>query len=404
MPPADRLYFLDNLRMLTVLAVLALHAGIAYAPIVPWWYVADAGKNAAFDLLLVVTDGFVMPTLFAIAGYFAEASLDRHGPAGFLSAKARRLGLPLIVVTLLLCPVISYVIYLGDGGTQSYWRHWLGLLPTVLDWRPRLFSRAADVVALQGHVWPYHLWFLALLLVLCLLLTLVRPIWRQFRGTRPRAPSRPGFGLFCLLALVAGLAEGLGQALFPDGVWGSLGPFFVVQIARVPLYLGMFGLGLFARHRGWCTTHRLPGRLWLWGLAVVAAFVAMAAGGAANMAPGVKSVWVPVCYGLGRTVFGLAATGALVVFGHRYWNRPGGRSARLAAASYDIYLAHLPLVVVLQYWLAKVAVSPFAKFAIVFLATLGSCYGASRLAARCRTIWVPAGTLAAFGLCLLIWR
>lgn len=403
MPPADRLYFLDNLRMLAVLAVLALHAGIAYAPIVPWWYVADAGKNAAFDLLLIVTDGFVMPTLFAIAGYFAMASLDRHGPAGFLAAKVKRLGVPLLAVTILLCPVISYVIFLGDGGTQSYWRYWLGLLPTILDWRPRLFSRAADVAAMQGHLWPFHLWFLALLLVFCGLLALVRPIWRRDRGTRALPPSRPGFGLFGVLALVVGLAEGLGQALVPDGVWGSLGPFCVVQLARVPLYLGMFGLGVFAWHRGWFATYRLPGRLWLWGVLVVAGFGTMIVGGAANSAPGPKPLWIPLGYGLARTFFGLAATGALVVFGQRYWNRSGGRSARLAAASYDIYLAHLPLVVVLQYWLASIAVSPFAKFAIVFLATLGSCYGASRLAARCRTIWVPAGTLAAFGLCLLVW-
>ena len=75
----------------------------------------------------------------------------------------------------------------------------------------------------------------------------------------------------------------------------------------------------------------------------------------------------------------------------------------LAATSYDIYLAHLPLMVVLQYQLASTAMSPFAKFAIVFLVTVGICAGASGLAASARRIWVPVGTLAAFGLCLLAW-
>lgn len=398
--PRDRLNFLDNIRLVAILAVLALHAGIAYAPIVSWWYVADASKNAAFNLLLVLTDGFVMPTLFAIAGYFALPSLDRRGSSGFLLAKGKRLGLPLVAGTIFLCPAISYVIGLGRGTGEIYWRYWLGLWPTLLDWQPHLAVPPVDVASLYGHFWPFHLWFLALLLMFCVLLVLARPFWpRNRRGMPPDA----GYGRFLLLALVVGLVEGAGQVVVPDGAWGSLGPFCVVQVARVPLYLGMFGLGLFAWRRSWFTRYRLPGRLWLWGVMAMAGFVAMIATGMANLAPGPKPVWIPFGHGLARTGFALAATGLLVALGQRYWNRPGGLRTSLAASSYDIYLAHLPLMVVLQYWLAHVAVSPFVKFAAVFLATAGLCYAASRLAARCRPIWVPVGTLAAFGLCLLLW-
>lgn len=42
--------------------------GVAYAPIVPWWYVAGQSKNGLFNFLLIVTDGFVMLTLFFILG------------------------------------------------------------------------------------------------------------------------------------------------------------------------------------------------------------------------------------------------------------------------------------------------------------------------------------------------
>lgn len=403
MPRPDRLYFLDNIRLVAILAVLALHAGIAYAPIVPWWYVADASKNAAFNLLLVLTDGFVMPTLFAIAGYFALPSLERHGPAGFLLAKAKRLGLPLVVVTMTLCPIISYIVFLGQGGTEPYWRYWLRLLPTALDWHPRVLADVEDVSGLYTYLWSFHLWFLGMLLLFCVLLVLGRGIWPRRGGRSHRLGGTAGFRLFFGLALLVGVAEAVGQALIPDAVWVSLGPFFVCQAARVPLYLGMFGLGLFAWHRGWFSRYRLPGRPWLWAVVAVAGFGAMIATGMANMAPAPKSLWIPFGHGLARTGFALAATGLLVALGQRYWNRPGGLCASLAASSYDIYLAHLPLMVVFQYWLAHVAVSPFVKFAVVFLATTGICYGASRLAARSRRIWVPVGTLAAFGLCLLAW-
>ena len=165
----------------------------------------------------------------------------------------------------------------------------------------------------------------------------------------------------------------------------------------------MFGLGCLAWHRGWCVHYRFPGRVWLWGVLAVAGFFAMVAVGTANMRPDPKTLWIPVGYGLARTGFGLAATGFFVACGQRFWNRPGRVAIGLAATSYDIYLAHLPLMVALQYSLANTALSPFAKFSIVFLATVGICAGASGLAASARRIWVPVGTLAAFGLCLLAW-
>jgi surface polysaccharide O-acyltransferase-like enzyme len=394
-----RQYFWDNVRMLSVLAVVVLHAAMAYAPIIPWWYVNEQAKNAVLDLVLLATDGFVMPTLFFIAGYFALSSLQRRGAAGFLRAKFKRLGLPLVVVTIFFCPIISYVVYQGQGGTETYPHYWFRLLPTVLNWKLYIF-RPGNVAQFSEYLWAFHLWFLAMLLVFCGLLALLHGI---FSGKAGGDRVGPGYGVFLLLALAVGVAEAVGQTLVADTAWFSFGAFLEFQPARVPLYLGMFGLGTYARHRHWFSAHRIPGRLWLWGVLALAAYAAVLALLVAGKTPDPKPLWIPCAYGLSRTLVAIAVTGFLVAFGQRYWNGPGRVSASLAASSYDIYLGHLPLVVVLQYLLVSVSVSAVVKFTIVFVASVLVCWGGSRLADRHRRALVPAGILVVFGTCLLTW-
>jgi len=203
--PADRIVFLDNLRLVTVLAVVALPAGVAYAPIVP---------------------------------------------------------------------LISYVVALGQGGTESYLHYWLRILPTTfrLDFHVLTPESAST---LHNYIWSFHLWFLALLLLFCGMLALWHAV--AARGMPPVGPERRG----------------------PD--------------------------------RQWFTAHRIPGRLWLWGLLGIVTYAAMLVSGLANMAPGPKPVWIPLAHGLARTLVALSVTGFLVVFGQRFWNLPGGISASLSA-------------------------------------------------------------------------
>lgn len=402
---SSRVYFLDNLRMFTVLAVVALHAGIAYATVVPAYYVMDQSKNVVFDILLLVTDGFTMPVLYFIAGYFAIRSLKRHGPSGFLVGRLWRLGLPLVVITILFCPIISYVAAISRGASLSYIAFWLSLLPSLWHWHVGGAVMSAESFKHLDVFIPYHLWFLGLLLVFDLLLLAGQALMgrRLLAGNRT-SRTGAGFGLFCLLALIVGVAEALAQATIPDLTWTWCGPFCLFQPSRLPLYIGFFGLGVFAWSRDWFATVRIPGRTWLWAVLTLVTFLAMMGLIGLAMAPGVpKSPWIPFAQGLARTLFCLAVTGLLAVFGQRCWNRPGKVSASLSASSYDIYLAHYPLVIGLQYLLTGVAASALTKFGIVFPTATLVCWGASRFADGRRRAWVPAGTLVAFGLCLLAW-
>jgi peptidoglycan/LPS O-acetylase OafA/YrhL len=76
----------------------------------------------------------------------------------------------------------------------------------------------------------------------------------------------------------------------------------------------------------------------------------------------------------------------LIVFtsiAFRYWNRPHKINETLAANSYNIYLLHLPLVVVLQLLLVNLAGTPsLIKFVIVFSSSFLMSYAISKYAIK----------------------
>ncbi len=68
-----------------------------------------------------------MGLLFGIAGYFARASIERKGPAGFLRERAFRLGLPLLLYMLVVGPATQYFIVGAwhAAPSPSFGREWV---------------------------------------------------------------------------------------------------------------------------------------------------------------------------------------------------------------------------------------------------------------------------------------
>jgi glucans biosynthesis protein C len=59
--------------------------------------------------------------------------------------------------------------------------------------------------------------------------------------------------------------------------WGKLGGLILIQPTRVPSYLALFVLGIYANTRGWFTTHAFPGKAFVWLAASVTSSVALIA-------------------------------------------------------------------------------------------------------------------------------
>lgn len=385
---ANRLYFWDTARVTLVLLVTALHAAAAYASVIPWWHVRGHETAPFFDLVMSVLDGFLMPTLFFIAGCFAPGSLARTGPAGFLRVKVLRFAPTLIIFMITLLPLMTYVGYVSRTpdpvGFAAYFMDWLA---SAGDVGPHLYTTLEDGLATRDIMSTHHLWFLVVLMGLFGGYGLWRAIFRarQARQDRPDgAGTRRPVRLTMLVA--AGCAMALACSLvalaMPDGGWFKATALVVVQPTRLPLYAGFFGLGAYAAARGGLFAP-WPGRWWAWLAVAVAGLGVMFVAYPAVVTPVRESPGMVFVHYLGRTFLCLGVVGFLACRAARRGvsgnKAPGRLAGLLAGSSYHVYLLHMPVVVILQYLLLDAALSLYVTFGAVWLGAVIVSVLASRL-------------------------
>ena len=99
-----RLAYLDNLKILLVVGVIAMHTAITYGLDGSWYLESyDEMPDAlvgAVSFVLGVGWLFGLGLFFLIAGRLSAPSLDRKGSARFARDRLIRLGVPLLGYTL----------------------------------------------------------------------------------------------------------------------------------------------------------------------------------------------------------------------------------------------------------------------------------------------------------------
>jgi hypothetical protein len=225
----ERAAYLDNLKVVLVAAIIAVHGTVGYSS----WEGAWAYEPAAEVRLAPVTEGvlgslllpatlFAMGLFFLMSGLVTPGSLARKGPRRFARDRLVRLGLPLAVWTFGLWPAVIYVAHHVAGETASYWTMFMNAEP-FLDTGP--------------------MWFVAVLLIY----SLAYAAWRRWRPQPPAASAQPISGRALLgLAAALSLTTIFVRLVFPfDG--HQVGE---LQLWQWPQYLALFGLGVVAAQRG----------------------------------------------------------------------------------------------------------------------------------------------------------
>ena len=93
---ADRLVFVDVLRVGVIVWVIGHHAAQPYGPTGGDWPIADQGNLEWLGPLYPLGASFGMGLLFLLAGYFVPRSFDRKGADRFLRERFWRIGLPMV--------------------------------------------------------------------------------------------------------------------------------------------------------------------------------------------------------------------------------------------------------------------------------------------------------------------
>ena len=90
-----------------------------------WYYVVDTQNSVLFNVIVTISDVFVMPTLFFLAGFFGVRSLLRTGQVAFWRSKVVRIVIPFFMGILFLAPAVNYIYFLSRLDTPpAYLDYW----------------------------------------------------------------------------------------------------------------------------------------------------------------------------------------------------------------------------------------------------------------------------------------
>ena len=360
-----RLAYLDNLKVLLVIGVIAVHSAITYG-VDGSWYLEDYDSMAdvtvgVLTVFAAIGFFFGLGAFFLIAGRLSGPSLDRKGPAQFVRDRLVRLGIPVVFYVLLIAPVMEYVKAREEGDHAGFLS----------------FARAE-----LSDPAPGPAWFLEALLVFSLAYALVRAL-RPAPDPVSRAPLS-GRHVATVGVAIAVLSFAT-HLVFPLGE-----EHFHIQFALFPQYVILFGLGCAAGRRGWLETlpRQLRRRCGIVGLVAILALPVLLLAGGFGESDAKRDLyaggWHWQAAGTSLVEATLAATLPLFLIGwfREHATRQGPLLRGMAAAAYGAFIIHPPVIVGLALALQGTPIPAEFKFLLVLTGGVVGSFGITSLVLR----------------------
>jgi hypothetical protein len=214
-----------------------------------------------------------------------------------------------------------------------------------------------------------------------------------------RASEAEGTAPVLTSIVVTGLASavlmGLVHRISPDWTWAKIGGFVLIQPTRIPIYLGFFILGFYACKHNWFRSSAFPINPWLWlTAAFILVFLQLGVLRTIDIRP------APIPWDLALMHSGLRVFSALALLcfflsaGLRWGQRPTATWRHLHPVSYDIYLIHLPIVVIFQMIALYLPMPVGVKFPLIALLGIVVSWSIGRIIIKPYP-WFAAGLLIA---------
>lgn len=343
MAEKTRLHYVDWLRVLVILCLIPYHAALTYSGTGDVYIKTPLHDALLFPFLSVAAplDSFMMSLLFFLSGFSTFYSMGQRGQRGYLRERVRKVLLPFVLGTLLLCPVQAYFQWLQEGFTGS-----------VVSFLPVFFS--GQIVHYLGYA---HLWFLLYLFIFSLAFLPLFSRWSKQPQRLQRLTEKLSEGNRILLPILfIVVAEFLLRPFFPGKQT------FVTDLANVVVYGSLFVFGyVFA------TDERLRQRVLR--LAPVCRIVA----------PVLAVFYIVLEYfevtrgvsflpwAFTKGIYECAAIVLCLWLGSKYLNRRSPALAHLSKGSFRYYLFHFIPVSSVSYLMLQANVSIFIKYLVVVL-------------------------------------
>lgn len=356
----ERWHGLDAVRAFALLLGIVLHGIMSFmTPRV--WLVWDSTPEVGFNVAFYVIHMFRMITFFVLAGFFARLLMQKRGLGGFIGNRLKRVGVPFLIFWPLMSIAILAVM-IGANMPAA------GAVAGARAAPPTPPSFDASNIPLM------HLWFLYVLLLLCMGAALLKFVTDVTRvgGVLGRLldPVIRVLTRFDLITIV--LAAPIAAGFWANPAWLM---WFGIQTPDMGLFPSLMAVAGFvtAFTFGWWL-HRNPelldhmaSRFWVHGIAAVGGtwWCLTQVGPSPVMVPAPGAEHPLYCLTYPLTAWSWAVF--LIGGGHALIRRENPLVRFVSDASYWIYIVHLPLVMLMQWWVKTMPVGVGLKAAIVVL-------------------------------------
>ena len=367
---SNRMAYIDNLRVFLTILVPLLHLAITYGGEGSWFYAERPSTELAgilLTLFVALCQFFFMGLFFLISGYFVPGSLERKGSWKYIKDRLIRLGIPLVLFSLLVSPFLEYTksitVYNNDPGNlvtflQNYWKS--------LDYTPG------------------PMWFVEVLLAFNLIYVLVKAISsRVKRFTRtntivetPPDPTRRSLTNIMILVFILVLAP---QIFFVRIVSPIGNEWEHIQMGFMPQYSFMFIAGILIFRLGWLP--ELPIRVRkIWSGVAMAAILALPVlmlicGATEDIGPLSGGVtWQSALICGWEAIYTVAMAVFLLSVFHTRLDHQGILGRSMSKNAYSVYIIHPLIIVPVAYLVRNVSLDPLLKFILVAPVAVALCF------------------------------
>lgn len=370
----NRLFYLDNLKILLILLVIMHHVGQGYGPSGGWWFymTSQPEKLEWMGRFFAVNASFFMGLFFMISGFFFAPSFDKKGFKKYAIDKLIRYGIPLLFVYWLLMPFVFYFNYelFSDNPSLSFFaffkKIYLGIGQQPEWFKPILTWPESD----YGFG---HLWFVENLLVYALIYGCLRVV---FRKTSFAKKFNLNIYLFSFaFILIVTISTVLVRDHYQVGDIKNVFGFLMIEVAHWPIYSGFLISGIIASQTD--MFRKFPS---MYGRILLAIGLLMAAKiYFPSLYPDIINSFSGKYFEVFETILGFSLSFGLIVFFRDNLNSTNKLFKNLSDSAYAAYIFHYPIVIALQYCFDKVPLSLFAKFIIVGLLSIITTFAFSYL-------------------------
>lgn len=347
----ERLFYIDNLRLLMIVFVVMHHLAVTYSGFGSWYYLEvshlDILSTIWFAFYLSFQQGYFMGLLFLLAGYFAVESFDRKGFGRFVRDRFKRLVIPSLIYMLVITPFIGLA---EIGG------------------KPTDFS---IVKFLSG---TGVMWFAVALFVFSLIYALMRLIIRPL-GDSSKKQLKPSFINAVILILTISVFAFLIRTVQPIGT-NTLN----MQLCYFASYIALFIVGIKA-HRNdlFIRLGYKTGKRWLIFGIILSFFVWLVVVSASDKSGNAAAIsggftWQSAVFSIWESFVAVAMSIGLIAVFREKFNRQSKMIKTLSNNSFTVYMFHPPIIVAVSLLFRTVIFYPIMKWVILCIICVPLCF------------------------------